>query len=147
LSFPYKHILVIGATSGIGKGLSERFVKAGIKVTAVGSPRRRDRLDEFLSIDGTSKAGGVAFDYMGDHERIIGMPLDEISEKAYELVLTGKGKIIIGTVGPAGAGGTAEMLFEVVGKRRIVSSGFLSSCYEGLEAVKDGEAELKVRGC
>ena len=51
-----------GAAFGIGKDLSERFVKAGIKVTAVGSPRRRDRLDEFLSIDGTSKAGRVAFD-------------------------------------------------------------------------------------
>lgn len=111
---------MIGATSRIGKGLSENFAKAGIKVTAVGSPRRRDRLDEFLSIVGTSKAGGVAFDYMGDHERKIGMPLDEISEKAYELVLTGKGQIIIGTVGPAGVGGTAEMLLEVVGKRRIV---------------------------
>ena len=111
---------MIGATSRIGKGLSENFVKAGIKVTAVGSPRRRDRLVEFVSIDGTSKAGGVAFDYMGDHERKIGMPLDEISEKAYELVLTGKGQIIIGTVGPAGVGGTAEMLLEVVGKRRIV---------------------------
>jgi NAD(P)-dependent dehydrogenase (short-subunit alcohol dehydrogenase family) len=54
---------VIGAAFGIGKGLSERFVKAGIKVTAVGSPRRRDRLDEFVSIDGTSKAGGVAFNF------------------------------------------------------------------------------------
>jgi hypothetical protein len=60
LSFQYKHVLVTGATSGIGKGLSERFVKAGIKVTAVG--RRRDRLDEFVSIDGTSKASGVAFE-------------------------------------------------------------------------------------
>jgi hypothetical protein len=32
-----------------------------IKVTAVG--RRRDGLDEVVSIDGTSKAGGVAFDF------------------------------------------------------------------------------------
>jgi NADP-dependent 3-hydroxy acid dehydrogenase YdfG len=60
MSFPYKHVLMIGATSGIGKGLSERFVKAGIKVTAVG--RRQDRLDDFVSTYGTSKAGGVAFD-------------------------------------------------------------------------------------
>jgi NADP-dependent 3-hydroxy acid dehydrogenase YdfG len=60
MSFPYKHVLMIGATSGIGKGLSERFVKAGIKVTAVG--RRQDRLDDFVSKHGTSKAGGVAFD-------------------------------------------------------------------------------------
>ena len=48
------------------------------------------------------------------------MPLDEISEKAYELVMTGKCQIIIGTVGPAGVGGTAEMLLEVVQKRRVV---------------------------
>jgi hypothetical protein len=59
-------------------------------------------------------------DYMGDHRCKIGMPLDEISEKGYELLLTGKGQIIIGTLGPAGAGGTAEMLLEVVEKRRIV---------------------------
>ena len=58
MSFPYKHVLMIGATSGIGKALSERFVKAGIKVTAVG--RRQDRLDEFVSKHG--KSGGVAFD-------------------------------------------------------------------------------------
>jgi hypothetical protein len=68
----------------------------------------------------------------------------EIFEKAYELVLTGKGQIIIGTVGPAGAGGTAEMLLEVVQKGGSFSSGFLRSNYEGLEVVKDGEAELKV---
>jgi NADP-dependent 3-hydroxy acid dehydrogenase YdfG len=60
MSFPYKHVLMIGATSGIGKGLSERFVKAGIKVTAVG--RRRDRLDDFVTKHGTSKSGAVAFD-------------------------------------------------------------------------------------
>jgi NADP-dependent 3-hydroxy acid dehydrogenase YdfG len=59
MSFPYKNVLMIGATSGIGKALSERFVKAGIKVTAVG--RRQDRLDEFVSKHGTSKSGGVAF--------------------------------------------------------------------------------------
>ncbi len=51
---------MIGATSGIGKGLSERFVKSGIKVTAVG--RRQDRLDDFVSKHGTSNAAGVAFD-------------------------------------------------------------------------------------
>ena len=51
---------MIGATSGIGKGLSERFVEAGIKVTAVG--RRQERLDKFVSKYGTGKAAGVAFD-------------------------------------------------------------------------------------
>jgi NADP-dependent 3-hydroxy acid dehydrogenase YdfG len=60
MSFPYKHVLMIGATSGIGKGLSERLIQSGIKVTAVG--RRKDRLDEFVSKYGESKAAGVAFD-------------------------------------------------------------------------------------
>ena len=60
MAFPYKHVLMVGATSGIGKGLSERFVKAGVKVTAVG--RRQDRLDDFVSKHGEAKAGGVAFD-------------------------------------------------------------------------------------
>ena len=58
--FPYKHVLMVGATSGIGKGLSERFVKAGIKVTAVG--RRQDRLDDFVGKHGEAKARGVGFD-------------------------------------------------------------------------------------
>jgi NADP-dependent 3-hydroxy acid dehydrogenase YdfG len=60
MSFPYKHLLMIGATSGIGKGLSECFVKAGTKVTAVG--RRQGRIDEFIRTYGTGKAGGAAFD-------------------------------------------------------------------------------------
>ncbi len=51
---------MIGATSGIGRGLSERFIKAGIKITAVG--RRKERLDEFVSKHGESKAAGVPFD-------------------------------------------------------------------------------------
>jgi hypothetical protein len=57
---------------------------------------------------------------MGDHGRKIGMPLDEFSDKAYELLMTGKDQIIIGTVGPAGAGGPAEMFLEVIEKRRSV---------------------------
>lgn len=60
MSFPYKHVLMIGGTSGIGKGMSERLIKAGIKVTAVG--RRKDRLDEFVITHGQSKAGGVPLD-------------------------------------------------------------------------------------
>jgi hypothetical protein len=57
---------------------------------------------------------------MGDQGRRIGMPLDEFSSKAYELLMTGEDQIIIGTVGPAGTGGTAEMFLEVVEKRRTV---------------------------
>jgi hypothetical protein len=57
---------------------------------------------------------------MGDRGRKIGMPLDEFSNKAYDLLSTGKDQIIIGTVGPAGPGGRAEMFLEVVEKRRSV---------------------------
>ncbi|KAJ5219682.1 short-chain dehydrogenase/oxidoreductase [Penicillium chermesinum] len=42
MSFPYKHVLVIGATAGIGRALADRFVQTGLKVTAVG--RRQERL-------------------------------------------------------------------------------------------------------
>jgi hypothetical protein len=34
MAFPYKHILVIGATSGIGKAMADHFIAQDIKVTA-----------------------------------------------------------------------------------------------------------------
>ncbi|KAF2678513.1 NAD(P)-binding protein [Lentithecium fluviatile CBS 122367] len=45
MSFPYKHVLLIGATAGIGKAMADHFISQGIKVTAVG--RRKERLDAF----------------------------------------------------------------------------------------------------
>ena len=60
MSFPYKHVLLVGATAGIGKAMADRFVAEGIKVTAVG--RRQQRLDEFVEKHGSEKASGVAFD-------------------------------------------------------------------------------------
>ena len=59
-------------------------------------------------------------DYMGDRGRSLGMPLDEFTDKAYEGMMAGKDHVIIGTVGPAGPGGQAEMYLEVVEKRRSV---------------------------
>jgi hypothetical protein len=50
----------------------------------------------------------------------MGMPLDEFSEKAYGLLMTGRDQIIIGSIGPAGAVGPAEMFLEVVEKRRSI---------------------------
>ncbi|RVD88391.1 uncharacterized protein DFL_002578 [Arthrobotrys flagrans] len=44
-SFNYKKVLIIGATSGIGEALAERFVKEGIQVVVTG--RREDRLKAF----------------------------------------------------------------------------------------------------
>lgn len=60
MAFPYKHILLIGATSGIGQGLADKFVEEGIQVTAVG--RRQERLDDWVQKHGKDKAHGVAFD-------------------------------------------------------------------------------------
>lgn len=60
MSFPYKHVLLIGATSGIGCAMADRLVEAGIKVTAVG--RRKNRLDEFVRKHGEQLASAVQFD-------------------------------------------------------------------------------------
>ncbi|KAE8361609.1 hypothetical protein BDV27DRAFT_147680 [Aspergillus caelatus] len=60
MSFPYKHFLLIGATSGIGKAMADRLIESGAKVTAVG--RRQDRLDEFVRQHGEDKASAINFD-------------------------------------------------------------------------------------
>lgn len=60
MSFPYKHVLLIGATAGIGRAMADRLVETGVKVTAVG--RRQERLDEFMRKHGEDKASAVAFD-------------------------------------------------------------------------------------
>jgi len=60
MAFPYKHILLIGATAGIGRALANHFVKEDRKVIAVG--RRQEKLDEFIQKHGESKASSIAFD-------------------------------------------------------------------------------------
>ncbi|KAL8835770.1 MAG: hypothetical protein Q9176_006718 [Flavoplaca citrina] len=59
MSFPYKCVLMVGATSGIGLGMAEKLIREGSKVIAVG--RRQDRIDAFVRKHG-DKAGGVAYD-------------------------------------------------------------------------------------
>jgi NADP-dependent 3-hydroxy acid dehydrogenase YdfG len=76
MDFPYKHFLVIGATSGIGLAMADRLIATGAKVTAVG--RRQERLDEFVRKHGESSAHGVSFD--------IGH-LDKIPQFAAEFVI------------------------------------------------------------
>ncbi|KAF3280270.1 hypothetical protein TWF970_003013 [Orbilia oligospora] len=49
-NFNYKKVLVIGATSGIGQALAERFLKEGIQVVVTG--RREDRLRAFTEQNG-----------------------------------------------------------------------------------------------
>ncbi|KAK0629489.1 hypothetical protein B0T17DRAFT_589251 [Bombardia bombarda] len=60
MPFPYKTVLVTGATSGIGEALAERMITNGIFVIAVG--RRKDRLDAFVAKHGADKTAGEPFD-------------------------------------------------------------------------------------
>ena len=60
MGFNYKRVLILGATSGIGRALAERFVSAGAFVIVTG--RRQERLDEFVKANGSSKAIGIKFD-------------------------------------------------------------------------------------
>jgi len=58
--FHYKKVLVIGATSGIGKALAERFVENGSKIIAVG--RRQENLDKLAQEQGKDKVSTISFD-------------------------------------------------------------------------------------
>lgn len=60
MTFPYKHVLLVGATSGIGRAMADRLIQAGVKVTAVG--RRKQRLDEFVEKHGGEKASAMVYD-------------------------------------------------------------------------------------
>lgn len=60
MPLPYKRVLVIGATSGIGEALASRFVAEGAKVIAVG--RRKENLEAFVHKHGKDKATAVPFD-------------------------------------------------------------------------------------
>ena len=60
MAFQYHHALMVGATSDIGAAMADRLIEAGVKVTAVG--RRKERLEDFVSRHGESKARAVPFD-------------------------------------------------------------------------------------
>ena len=59
MSFPYKTVLVLGATSGIGLALAEKLTENGSHVIAVG--RRKANLDSFVSKHGKEKASSIQF--------------------------------------------------------------------------------------
>lgn len=60
MPFKYKKVLVIGATSGIGKAMASRLVQEGSSVIVVG--RRKENLEEFVHEHGRDKSSAVPFD-------------------------------------------------------------------------------------
>ncbi|KAL8639116.1 MAG: hypothetical protein Q9228_003808 [Teloschistes exilis] len=60
MPFPYKRVLVIGATSGIGEALASRFVEEGANVIVVG--RRKEKLEDFVHKHGKDRATAIPFD-------------------------------------------------------------------------------------
>jgi len=60
MSIPYKKVLVVGATSGIGEALAEKFLSEGSKVIVSG--RRQENIDAFVKKHGSDKASGTKFD-------------------------------------------------------------------------------------
>lgn len=69
MAFPYKCVLVTGATSGIGHALAEKIISHGSFVIAVG--RRQDRLDELVERFGKDKVAAECFD-IGQIEKLEG---------------------------------------------------------------------------
>jgi hypothetical protein len=60
MTFPYKKVLLVGATSGIGRALAASLVEHGCFVIAVG--RRQDLLDSFVQEHGADKAASFNLD-------------------------------------------------------------------------------------
>ncbi|KAL1893971.1 hypothetical protein Sste5346_006112 [Sporothrix stenoceras] len=55
MPFPYKTVLVTGATSGIGQALVERLLSHGENIFVIAAGRRQDRLDALLKTHGPEK--------------------------------------------------------------------------------------------
>lgn len=60
MAFPYKKVLTIGATSGIGLALAEKIISNGSHVIAVG--RRKKRLASLSQKHGLEKVSTFEFD-------------------------------------------------------------------------------------
>lgn len=62
MALVYKKVLVIGATSGIGREIAKKVVESGSSVIVVG--RRKENLDEFASQYEDDKVKAKVFDVM-----------------------------------------------------------------------------------
>jgi NADP-dependent 3-hydroxy acid dehydrogenase YdfG len=60
MPFPYKTVLVVGATSGIGRAFAEKIIANGSHVIALG--RRQENLDALAKKHGSDKVSTVQFD-------------------------------------------------------------------------------------
>jgi NADP-dependent 3-hydroxy acid dehydrogenase YdfG len=60
MPFPYKTVLVVGATSGIGFALAEKIIANGSHVIALG--RREENLKSLVQKHGNDKVSIVQFD-------------------------------------------------------------------------------------
>jgi NADP-dependent 3-hydroxy acid dehydrogenase YdfG len=62
MALVYKKVVVIGATSGIGREIAKKVVESGSSVIVVG--RRKEKLDEFVSQYGSHNVKAKVFDVM-----------------------------------------------------------------------------------
>ena len=60
MSWPYKKVLVVGATSGIGEALAAQCVQAGSQVIVSG--RRQEKLNDFVRQHGKEQSAVAPFD-------------------------------------------------------------------------------------
>nr|XP_036587948.1 putative short-chain dehydrogenase [Colletotrichum truncatum]KAF6799089.1 putative short-chain dehydrogenase [Colletotrichum truncatum] len=62
MALPYKKVLLVGATSGIGAALADKLVENGTFVIAAG--RRKENLEKFVAKHGVHKAAGSVVDIL-----------------------------------------------------------------------------------
>ncbi|KAE8349517.1 hypothetical protein BDV28DRAFT_151807 [Aspergillus coremiiformis] len=108
MAFPYRHFLLVGATSGIGRAMADRLIANGAKVTAVG--RRQERLDEFVRQHGEDKAQAMAFD-IGKTEQAPQFAKDVFTKYPdIGCLQAGKDQVIVGQL----------TFHEIMNKRRVL---------------------------
>lgn len=62
MTFPYKKVLIIGATSGIGRALATKLVQNGTPLIISG--RREENLEAFVKENGSGNIQKKSFDIM-----------------------------------------------------------------------------------